>query len=58
MNFLSKPYLIFLFFMITHSNPISNIFSTPSQKQKYKLLGVHTPEGNWAIGNLNPLSLT
>lgn len=43
---------------MTHTNPISSIFRTPSQKRKYRSLGVQSPDGNWAMGNRNPQSLT
>ena len=36
--------------------PVSNIFFTPSQKMKNKALADNPPEGNWATGNLNPLT--
>lgn len=40
----------------TYWNPFSPIIRTPSQKNENSELGEHPPEGNWAMGNLNPPS--
>ena len=37
--------------------PVSNILRTPSQRMWKRSAAVHERDENWAIGNLNPLSL-